>query len=300
MMTVSSETVSIQKSDKEVSEMSSVKTKATATKTTSAKTSGKKPAAGSAGKSAAVVPARVPLVPDDITVGNYKYDAAYFTPERRAEVKACTDLIQKALDRIDGGLETIAFTLYKVHTSELYRSDGTYNVCEYAAKHFGYGKTTVYSFLSVVDRFALRDADGMVVDGKLDPLVKGYSFSKLSLMTSLTDAQIKKDLIPSRTVREIKKYVKEYRADTPAAVEEKPRAGIPADGNAADAKPVEPADGTKVSERPENPSAPASAARNFKSLDDYRDGLDALDDMFEDFIRAHPGLKFRISISTVE
>lgn len=253
-------------------------TKTTATKITTAKTTGKKPVAKPAQKPVAVLPAPAPLQLDDITAIDYK--PGYYTPEKRAELKACTELIQKALDKIDGGLEAIAFTLWKVYSSGLYRSECCCNVCDYAAKHFDYKKTTVYSFLSVVDRFALRDDKGAIVDGKFVPLAKGYSFSKLSLMTSLTDAQIEKHLKATMSVRDIKKCIKDLRSDAPAQ--------LPVtNDNVVDASAVE-----KDSEHPENDkTSPNFRSVSVKDVSDYNKKLDGIDDMIEGFIKENPNAK---------
>lgn len=104
----------------------------------------------------------------------------------------------------------IAFALYWIYASKAYVARGHRDIVTYCSSRFNYEKTICYSLISIVERFAKRDADGKVIE-ELSPVIEGYSISKLPYMINLTDDQIKQ-LKPSMTVREIKKYVKELSA----------------------------------------------------------------------------------------
>lgn len=101
----------------------------------------------------------------------------------------------------------IAFALYWINASKAYVARGYRDIVIYCSSRFNYEKTTCYSLIGIVERFAKRDADGKVIE-ELSPIIEGYSISKLTYMINLTDDQINQ-LKPSMTVREIKKYVKE-------------------------------------------------------------------------------------------
>lgn len=104
----------------------------------------------------------------------------------------------------------IAFALYWINTSKAYVARGYRDIVTYCSCRFNYEKTTCYSLIGIVERFANRDANGKVIE-ELNPVIEGYSISKLTYMINLTDDQIKQ-LKPTMTVREIKKYVKELSA----------------------------------------------------------------------------------------
>lgn len=129
-----------------------------------------------------------------------------FSKEILTEFHKRTKAIKSSIGKIDSSFETIAFNLHWINTKQAYKSDGYATIIEYAAENFGYQKTTCYSLISVVDRFAKRDEKGALMEA-FEDRVKGFSVSKLSLMVNLTDTEID-SLKPSMSVREIKKFVK--------------------------------------------------------------------------------------------
>lgn len=129
-----------------------------------------------------------------------------FSKEVLTEFHRRTKAIKTAIGRIDTSFETIAFNLHWINAKQAYKSEGFGNITDYAAEVFGYQKTTCYSLISVVDRFAKRDEKGAFMEA-FDERVKGYSVSKLSLMVNLTDSEID-SLNPSMSVRDIKAFVK--------------------------------------------------------------------------------------------
>lgn len=130
--------------------------------------------------------------------------------KREKQIKDC-------MGKIDLSFEKIAFSLYWINARKGYVGKGYRDIVAYCSQRLGYEKTTCYSLIGIVERFAKRDAGGNVLE-ELDPSVKGYSVSKLSLMVNLTDGQIKQ-LKPSMSVREIRKYIK--------GLEEKPAPALP-------------------------------------------------------------------------
>lgn len=129
-----------------------------------------------------------------------------FSKEMLTELNKRTKAIKNCQGKIDSSFETIAFNLYWINSKEAYKAEGCDSIVKYADEYFGYAKTTCYSLINVVDRFAKRDEAGHYLE-ELDERVKGYSVSKLSLMVGLTDEQISR-LTPDMSVRDIKKFVK--------------------------------------------------------------------------------------------
>ncbi len=129
-----------------------------------------------------------------------------FSREILTEYYKRTKAIKSSIGKIDSSFESIAFNLHWINAKQAFKSEGFASIVEYAFYHFGYQKSTCYSLIAVVDRFAKRDAKGTLTES-LDDRIKGFSVSKLSLMVNLTDAEIA-TLKPSMSVSEIKKFVK--------------------------------------------------------------------------------------------
>lgn len=129
-----------------------------------------------------------------------------FSKEVLTEFHRRTKAIKNSIGKIDSSFETIAFNLHWIYTKQAFKAEGYPNIESYCSDTFGYEKSTCYSLIGVVDRFAKRDEKGALMEA-FDERVKGYSVSKLSLMCNLTDAEID-SLKPSMSVRDIKKFVK--------------------------------------------------------------------------------------------
>lgn len=129
-----------------------------------------------------------------------------FSREILTEYYKRTKAIKSSIGKIDSSFESIAFNLHWINAKQAFKAGGFASIVDYAVEHFGYQKSTCYSLIAVVDRFAKRDAKGTLTES-LDDRIKGFSVSKLSLMVNLTDVEIA-TLKPSMSVSEIKKFVK--------------------------------------------------------------------------------------------
>ena len=110
-------------------------------------------------------------------------------------------------------MEKVALNLYWIYSNKAYKAIGCESITDYALNTFDLGKSTTYSFINLIERFAIRLEDDTVSD-KLDDKYKGYSFSKLSLLTDLSDEQIEGlDITPDMSVRDIKKLLKKADSD---------------------------------------------------------------------------------------
>lgn len=192
--------------------------KNTATKTTTkTKATGTKPVATPKKEKPKAIPKKEVPMP--------KPSTDVFSKEIVTELQTRTDKIKKSMGGIDKTMQSIAFDFYWIYDKKAYEAAGCDSITAYADKIFGYGKSTCYSFINVVERFAKRDENGNLLE-EFDPSVKGYSISKLSLMTGLTDEQLK-SLKPEMSVRDIKKFVKSLQGK---AVPELPEGNAETDG----------------------------------------------------------------------
>lgn len=146
------------------------------------------------------------VVPMEISFPTPEAPADVYSKEMVTELNKRTKTIKDSIGKIDTSFEKIAFALYWIYDNNAYKAKGCDNIIAFAKKEFGYQKSTCYSLMNVVEAFAERDEAGKIVE-KFREEVKGFSVSKLSLMVGLSSEEIK-ELSPSITVNEIKKYVK--------------------------------------------------------------------------------------------
>lgn len=171
------------------------------------KLAGKKPAAKKATAKAKPKASPAPAKAEEKKEGTaVSMSTDAFSKEILTEFQRRTKAIKASIGKIDSSFEAIAFNLHWINAKQAFKAEGYPTIVEYAADHFGYQKSTSYSLIAVVDRFAKRDEKGALTES-FDDRVKGYSVSKLSLMVNLTDAEID-SLKPAMSVREIKKFVK--------------------------------------------------------------------------------------------
>lgn len=149
-----------------------------------------------------------------------------YSKEMLKELDKRVKTVKTALSGIDKNFEKVAFSLYWIYVNKMYKAMGHESIIDYAENVFDFGKTTTYSFISVVERFAAHSEDGSVADS-IDAKYKGLSISKLSLLVKLKDDEIHSlGILPSTSVREIKRLVKEHEnslslKESSCAIEEK-------------------------------------------------------------------------------
>lgn len=136
-----------------------------------------------------------------------------FSAKTKIEFGERHDRICESVVSIDNTALKVAFDLHWVNAKQAYIIKNFSTIADYAKFYFGYEKTSCYSLIAVVDRFAKRDKDGNILE-EIDPAYSAYTSSKLSLMVNLTDDQITAKLKPAMSVREIKKIVKTIEDNT--------------------------------------------------------------------------------------
>lgn len=255
--------------------MTTKNTATNTTTTTKAKAIGTKPVATPKKDKPVATP--IKEEPEKVTMST-----DVFSKEILTELNKRTKSIKDSINKIDSSFEAIAFNLYWIHAKEAYKAKGADSIAKYASDMFGYEKTTCYSLISIVDRFAKRDENGNYLE-EFDPRYKGYSSSKLSLMVGLTDEQIE-GLKPEMSVRDIKKYVASL----------KPKALPPlSDGNGDEDNGGDDNDNVVDSTAIEIHRQHLFTVNGF---DDYNKKLDKIDETIHKLYKEMPDLIIRIEI----
>lgn len=110
--------------------------------------------------------------------------------EQKKDYNRLVGLIKREYGKVETSSLSIAFALHQIYTEELYRIDGFKNISECGEEHFNLGKTTVNSFINVIERFGKVDANGNIIHGKEQGIVEDFekfTWSKLCLLTSVPD-----------------------------------------------------------------------------------------------------------------
>lgn len=205
-----------------------------------------------------------------------------FSKEMLTEFRKRSKAIKDSIGKIDDNFEKIAFNLHWINRKQAFKSDGFSSIVEYAQNTFGYQKTTCYSLISVVDRFAKRDDKGIMLES-FDDRVKGFSTSKLSLMVNLTDAEIDSlHLNPGMSVRDIKALVK--------SLDELPEDSPEPDDSSADD-----ADGDKSVIDVESKDVTRQVLISCKGRNDYDAKIDKIDDFVTRVFSKHPDALIEVS-----
>lgn len=209
-----------------------------------------------------------------------------YSKEMVTEFNKRTKTIKDSIGKIDTSFEKIAFALYWIYDNDAYKAKGCDNIITFAKKEFGYEKTTCYSLMNVVEAFAERNEAGQIVE-KFRPEVKGFSVSKLSLMVGLSSEDIK-NLSPTMTVKEIKKYVKSLEGKALPELSE-------GNGNAEDSE----ADGEQMSMDDIVDGEAVELIHNTlikcKGLKDYEGKIDRIDELVMRILSKNPEAVIEVS-----
>lgn len=225
---------------------------------------------------------------EDNVITNMSTDV--FSKEVLTEFKKRSEVIKDSIGKIDASLEKIAFNLHWINAKQAYKADGFDTIVKYAQDTFGYQKTTCYSLISVVDRFAKRNEKGVMLE-EFDDKVKGFSTSKLSLMANLSDTEIDA-LKPSMSVKEIRDYIKSLSAKPLPALpegdsgteESKPETSDTSGGDSAD-------DVIDVESR----DVARQVLISCKGREDYDAKVDKIGDFISRVLAKHPDALIEIS-----
>ena len=133
-----------------------------------------------------------------------------YTPEKIKECEKRCSAILSAIKSIEKNFEKIAFNLYWIYSTGMYKAYGFYSIIDYAASAFGFSKSTTYNYISLVERFGKCNGEGIpdLSSSSIKKEYKDYSVSQLLELADLSDDEIQEAVVPSMSVRDIKKMVK--------------------------------------------------------------------------------------------
>lgn len=119
-----------------------------------------------------------------------------------------TDKILTALSSQSKNYNTITFSLYQIYIHDLFVIGGYDNFVKFSQEKFNFKKTQAYAFVNVAEKFGHRLKNGEV-GNSLEEQWSKYDFSKLVILTALTDAELANaDISPDMSVKEIRKLKK--------------------------------------------------------------------------------------------
>lgn len=182
-------------------------------------------------KKAAVAPMNPPTAPavEDTNKAEIEAKKAQEKAdiETLKEAKKRNTSIHKSLNSVQSSFTRIAFDLHWILSSSAFKLLGYKNVYDYAAKEHGIAKGTCNNFINIVERFAVRDEAGNVVE-QIRPELKDYQSSKLIVLLGVEDAQLTEFSV-DMSVREMKKKVKDLNGEADSDTTEEDPATSDAD-----------------------------------------------------------------------
>ena len=108
--------------------------------------------------------------------------------------------IKAELECLAEGCITLGYLFKQTRDKELYKEDGYESILEFAKAEFNLGKSSVYSYMSINDKFSV-EGNSLEIDEKF----REFGSSKLAEMLTLTDSQME-NITPDATVKDIREY----------------------------------------------------------------------------------------------
>lgn len=147
---------------------------------------------------------------------NYTSDKAVavpfsFTDEEVVLADKHVKKITAELNKADKAFTQVACEIKWLYVDSRYKAVETSSTFEeFVSNRFNIKKTQAYALVNLVDRFGEQDDKGnFAIKKDFIP----YGQSKLSLMCGLTDEQIRDNIKPSMSVRDLRKIVKALKTD---------------------------------------------------------------------------------------
>lgn len=194
--------------------------------------------------------------------------------ETLKEAKKRNASIHKSLNSVQSSFTRIAFDLHWILSSSAFKLLGYKNVYDYAAKEHGIAKGTCNNFINIVERFAVRDDAGNVVE-QIKPELKDYQSSKLIVLLGVEDVQLTEFSV-DMSVREMKKKVKELSGEADSDTTEEAPATSDAD-TSGNGKEIIDTTAQEVN---------SQTLVTFHNMDDYNKYLDGLNDLIEKALKS--------------
>lgn len=199
--------------------------------------------------------------------------------ETLKEAKKRNASISKSLNNVQSSFTRIAFDLYWMYSASAFGLLGYKNIYDYAAKEHSIARATCSDFIHIVERFAMRDDAGNVLE-EIRPELKNYQSSKLIALLGVTDAQLTEFSV-DMSVRDIKKKVKDIHGESGKS-DKRPKAkasdcNAPGGDGTYNGKEIIDGNFTEVN---------SQTLVTFHNIDEYNKYLDGLNDLIEKALKS--------------
>lgn len=124
----------------------------------------------------------------------------------KQEFSERSQIIREQMRNIQNAFITIGFQLHWIRENNMFRVLNYKNVYEYAEKEYGLKKTTCCNFISIIENYAERDANGEVIESIAD-CYRNYSASQLVAMLGMNE-DMRQQVTPDMSVRAINRLRK--------------------------------------------------------------------------------------------
>ena len=112
---------------------------------------------------------------------------------------------------------SIAVSLFGIYEHELYKEKNYANIYDFAFEQFGLSKTNVFNYLNIVKNFGMKDENGEGFKG----LKAEYEKFSSSQLISMLNEQLREEITPDMSVREINRKRRYWEEEHPVTTDEK-------------------------------------------------------------------------------
>lgn len=128
-------------------------------------------------------------------------------------------VITREYGKVESSSLKIAFALHEIYELKLYEHDSYKNIYEFGEDRFNLSKSTVNGMVNIIEKFALRDEVGQIINGDgagILPEFEKFTFSKLGLLVS-----VPKEYLPEFYSTMTAKEIREKKAEIAKLIEAK-------------------------------------------------------------------------------
>ena len=193
---------------------------------------------------------------------------------------ARTKVIKKEVANIEKAFIRIGYELHEiacVYNATAFKAIGYKDIYDYAHREFNIARGTCSDFINIIEQFGKRDENGKLLP-EIDDKYKDFSSSKLSVMISMGDDELK-EAKADMTVKALKALKK-------SAKEEKK----------ADTEPEETADENIIED---DNFEISNVVISFRTLEEYNANIDKLDELIARCLKAGHTVKISETVSKV-
>ena len=193
---------------------------------------------------------------------------------------ARTKVIKKEVANIEKAFIRIGYELHEiacVYNATAFKAIGYKDIYDYAHREFNIARGTCSDFINIIEQFGKRDENGKLLP-EIDDKYKDFSSSKLSVMISMGDDELK-EAKADMTVKALKALKK-------SAKEEKK----------ANTEPEETADENIIED---DNFEISNVVISFRTLEEYNANIDKLDELITRCLKAGHTVKISETVPKV-